>query len=275
MDSTASIYVKDLRLESSDLRVNIVFAIFIMPYLVIRRTFRLLFGKPKVYDIFLATGLASTFDLLGKLRVPELVRSWIDVRTRIGFEKEVVEEVLAIRGDLFLDVGSGIGYYSALLSKNFETILAFEPYPEHLRMLQFTVAVGRLRNVTVLGVAVGDNDGSANLQIHSIGGRHSMEPAGNRRQLATFSKRSLPVRTVKLDSIVKGRVDLVKLDVEGAELRVVRGAEVSVRTRRIRRWVVEVHDKGTNDELQNYFRQREYETRWVDDRHLFASLLDR
>jgi len=246
------------------LRVNIAFLTLLAPYLVIRRLLRLIVGTPKNYQILIQAGLASSLDFLEKLRVPEAPRVWMDVRTRLGFEKDAVDAMLQVRGNLFLDVGANVGYYSALLRRNFKSILAFEPHPETLRLLMETIAVGKLRNVTALNQAVSDRDGFATLHIHSIGGRHSIaHPEG---------KEGLIVRTTTIDSLATGSVDLVKVDVEGAEWQVVKGAERSVREGRILRWIIEVHNKEVKSDFENYFRQRKYETRWLGDRHLFASL---
>ncbi len=246
------------------MRVNIAFMVLVGPYIAIRRAFRMILGTQKGYQIFLDAGLASTMDFLGKLKVPKLARVWIEVRTRYAFEREVMRVVLRIGGNLFLDVGSGVGYYSVLLSKNFESIISFEPHPETLEWLRLTIAAGKLRNVTPIDQAVSDIDGATLLHLHKIGGRHSIE--------GTFSGQELHVRTVKLDSIVREKVDLVKVDVEGAEWRVIKGAEVSMKAGRILRWVIEVHEKEARDKFEHYLRQRNYETRWLGDRHLFASL---
>jgi len=246
------------------LRINIAFMVLVGPYTFVRRIFRLLFGRQKAYRIFLDAGLPSTMDFLGKLKVPKMARVWIEVRTRFAFEREVMRVVLRIRGKLFLDVGSGVGYYSALLSKNFESVVAFEPHPQTLEWLRLTIAAGRLLNVTTLDKAVSDVDGTTLLHIHKIGGRHSID--------ATFGGQALPVQAVKIDSIVNGKVDLVKVDVEGAEWRVIRGAEDSIIDGRILRWVIEVHDERDRQKFEYYLRQRKYETRWLGDRHLFATL---
>ena len=262
------------------MRVNIAFLIFVMPYLAVRRVFRVFFGRLKNYEIFLTAGLASTTDYLEKIKTPELVRTWIDVRTRFGFEKEVVKTALAIRGNLFLDVGSDDGYYSVLLSRNFDAITAFEPNPASFRRLNLTIAAGRLRNVTPLDESVSDHDGTAILYVKTVRGRHSLEFSEpvfahdlGGTEVRTIT--SLPVRTIKLDSLVKQTVDLVKVDVEGAEWRVIHGAEASIETGKILRWIIEVHDKGARKEFENYFQAKNYDTRWLSDRHLFASLRPR
>jgi FkbM family methyltransferase len=238
--------------------------ILVLPYIIVRRIFRLLLGRRENYRVFGEAGMNSTSDYLEKLKFPKIVRTWIDVRTRFAFEKEVTQAVLRIRGKLFLDIGANMGYYSALLSKNFERILAFEPDPYSMKMLRATVAAGRLCNVTTLSQAVSDRNGTAILHIDPKGSAASITDGRGGRQL--------PVQSIRLDSIVKENVDLVKVDVEQAEWKVVRGAEVSIRAGRILRWVIEVDDQKTREEIENYLRQRNYSTRWLDARHLFASL---
>jgi len=247
-----------------EMRLNIAFVILVMPYLALRRISRLLLGRMESYRVFFEGGIASTCDYLEKLKFPEIVRTWIDVRTRYSFEKELTQAVLGVKGKIFLDIGANIGYYTAILSKNFETILAFEPHPQNLAMLKSTIAAGRLRNVIARNEAVSDTDGTAILHLQRKRGEHSIMKKGGTQQL--------PVRTIKLDSIVNETVDLAKVDVEGAEWKVIKGAEMSIRAGRILRWVIEVDDQSTKVALEDYLRERKYVSRWLDARHLFATI---
>lgn len=246
------------------MRLNVAFVILVMPYLALRRISRLLLGRIESYRVFFEGGIGSTCDYLEKLKFPAIVRTWIDVRTRYSFEKEITQTVLGVRGKIFLDIGANIGYYTAILSKNFETILAFEPHPQNLAMLKSTVAAGRLRNVITRNEAVSDTDGTAILHFQRKRGEHSIMKSEGVEELA--------VQTVKLDSIVNETVDLAKVDVEGAEWRVIKGAEISMQAGRILRWVIEVDDQSTRMALEDYLRERNYVTRWLDFRHLFATI---
>jgi len=247
------------------MRLSIPFMILVTPYLALRRISRLLLGRTESYRVFFEGGIGSTCDYLEKLRFPEIVRTWIDVRTRYSFEKEITQAVLGVRGKIFLDIGANIGYYTAILSKNFETILAFEPHPQNLAMLKSTVAAGRLRNVITRNEAVSDTDGIAILHFQRKRGEHSIMKSEGAQQL--------PVRTIKLDSVVNETVDLAKVDVEGAEWKVIKGAEASILAGRILRWVIEVDDQRTKGALESYLRERKYVTRWLDARHLFATII--
>jgi len=244
------------------MRLNIAFVILVMPYLALRRISRFFLGRMESYRVFFEGGIGSTCDYLEKLKFPEIVRTWIDVRTRYAFEKEITHTILAVRGKIFLDIGANMGYYTAIASKNFETVLAFEPHPQNLAMLRSTVAAGRLRNVITRNEAVSDTDGTAILHFQRKRGEHSIMKDEGVQQLT--------VRTIKLDSIVNERVDLAKVDVEGAEWRVIKGAEMSMRAGKILRWVIEVDDQSTKAALEDYLRERKYVSRWLDARHLFA-----
>src|SRR5713226_2171001 len=98
---------------------NPFLVLFVLPYLIVRRTSRLFLGNIRNYEIFHRAGMDSTCDYLGKIRVPELVRPWIDVRTRFAFEKPVANAMSGLTGRIFIDIGANMGYYTALSSKNF------------------------------------------------------------------------------------------------------------------------------------------------------------
>lgn len=247
------------------MRLGISFMPLVLPYFLVRRFFRLMFGNVKNYRIFHQAHLDSTCDYLAKLGVPALVRPWLDVRTRFAFEKPIVEAVTRLRGKNFIDIGANMGYYTALLAKNFETILAFEPDPENLKMIRCMIAAGRLHNVVVSNRAVSDFDGISKFYMGSKRVEHSLESGGRQDS-------GLLVETVKLDSLINGNVDLVKVDVEGAERKVINGAEGSIRARRIQRWVIEIDDPEARPKFEEHMRRREYITRWLDDRHLLAAL---
>jgi hypothetical protein len=102
---------------------------------------------------------------------------------------------------------------------------------------------------------------------------HFQRKRGEHSIMKSEGVQQLPVRTIKLDSIVKETVDLAKVDVEGAEWRVIKGAEMSIRAGRILRWVIEVDDQSAKGALEGYLRERKYVTRWLDARHLFATII--
>ncbi len=243
-----------------------IFLLILFPYLLTRRIFGLVFGRSKRNELFQTAGLGSTWDYLRKLGIPSSTGNWIDLKTRFGYEPEVTDFVSRIWGRVFYDIGAGTGHYSVLLSRNFETIVAFEPDLRNFQHIIYAAMVGRLTNIRVSKVAISDFDGTATLRRSGVLW-HSIVRA-------TQEDRELLVSTTKLDSIIGQKtIDLVKVDVEGAEWHVLRGAEKSMRAGKIRRILIELHDAGRKDELERYLRQRSYSTVWLDHNHVFGEIV--
>jgi FkbM family methyltransferase len=156
---------------------------------------------------------------------------YVDLRSSIGrglfmtgvFDPEVFEPIrCCLRSDdLFLDVGANVGYYSIcaldLVGETGE-VHAFEIDPRPLRCLRKTITRRRLRRLHLHAVAVSDEVGQATLLA---------EPdAGHSRVVADGPGPRVP--TITLDAWKQQhsarRVAALKIDVEGGELRVLRGA---------------------------------------------------
>jgi FkbM family methyltransferase len=126
----------------------------------------------------------------------------------------------------FVDAGANVGYYSLFAAQYLECrgrVHAFEPRRDCYLQLADNAQRNRLDGLTVNRVALSDEDGEARLFIPEDGGWT------NASLLADFagSDRFEVVPAMRLDTYCAMRdisnVDLLKIDVEGAELRVLRG----------------------------------------------------
>lgn len=127
-------------------------------------------------------------------------------------------------GCVFVDGGANLGIFSAAaatLAGPDGTVLAFEPARDTFANLQRNVGLGN-GNIRAYNVALADTSGHAQL-FHVNGG-----PVGYSLGRHADGAASETVRTVRLDDVVAeagiDRVDVVKLDVEGAEEVALRGA---------------------------------------------------
>ena len=128
-------------------------------------------------------------------------------------------------GDTYIDVGANIGFHSMFASRivaGAGKVLSFEPHPETFRLLTAHLAINRISNVCAHNVALGDAPGEALLseasETHS--GTATLRSAGS-------AVRSMPIRIEQGDALL-GAVEFggdafLKVDVEGFELRVLRG----------------------------------------------------
>lgn len=128
-------------------------------------------------------------------------------------------------GGVVLDIGAHIGQFTLLAAKRVGPtgrVLAFEPNPETRTRLDANVALNGLANVTVVAEGLAAQSGTRRLyfggEAHNIGAASLDAKAG---------QQWVEVTCARLDDVVEregvGRVDLVKLDVEGAEVEVLEG----------------------------------------------------
>lgn len=130
-------------------------------------------------------------------------------------------------GDTVLDLGANLGYYTLLAARLVGAtgrVVAVEPEPRNYRYLVENIRLNDYAQVEPHQMAVSDVSGSTILYLdeHDSGGHSLRESAGSAAGVA-----STAVRCVALDEFlpVGTRVDVVKMDVEGYEPRVLTGME--------------------------------------------------
>jgi FkbM family methyltransferase len=123
--------------------------------------------------------------------------------------------------DVVVDVGANVGIYVHALRRCGAIVEAFEPQPECSAVLEAYAAA--YPSVHVHTLALGDAESVVTLSVPIENGRLARTSATTRATSAGAGETiRVPVRT--LDSFELGRVNAMKIDVEGAELDVLRGA---------------------------------------------------
>jgi FkbM family methyltransferase len=145
------------------------------------------------------------------------------------------------RGGVFVDCGANIGYFSALAARQVGEgglVLSLEPSPREYRRLSWAVAHNaHACQWKTLNLAAGDAEGQISLNDHA--GHTGMNRVSDRG----LACRVRTLDAIAADEVPVGRaIDLVKVDVEGFELRVLQGMAGLFTERRVKAVVAEITD---------------------------------
>jgi FkbM family methyltransferase len=129
----------------------------------------------------------------------------------------------ALDGEIILDIGANIGIYSILLAKSapLGTVYAFEPVPRNRAFIAFNAMINGLKNVIIEPSVVSDTVGEIEFTESEDAAYSSILDTGRKSPGKTFK-----IASNTLDNFVLSlgkKVSIIKIDVEGAELLVLRG----------------------------------------------------
>jgi len=152
----------------------------------------------------------------------------------IELDEQIVMRRFVREGDVVFDIGANFGVHTALLAQLAGHVFAFEPNPELLPALALTIEA--LGNATLFPIAMSDDDADATFFVPkdramaSLSDWTSLEPMDAwREKLALGKAHTINVRQQRMDDLVSSGVlpkpGFIKCDVEGAELKVFRGAQ--------------------------------------------------
>lgn len=163
-----------------------------------------------------------------------LNRIWEDYESGLFFQ-------LLQPGMNVLDIGAHIGYYALFAAQRVGSsgrVFAFEPAPDNFALLAENVRLNRLQNIlTAENLAVSDRTQQLALQLSEASSGDHRIFATSAEDDALFNKNrpraTHPVQAIAVDEYLGSkrvsRVDAVKMDVQGAEMNVLRGMEQTLR----------------------------------------------
>ena len=152
-----------------------------------------------------------------KLYIRRLVlKEWIKGRTDIKFLKYLINRNLNS-----LDVGAYKGVYTYFISKYSRMVYAFEPNPKSYKILKRTVD----KNVKVLPYALSDKSSYNFLKIPKGKKGYSNQGGSIRNVKLDKNYCKLKIETKKIDDLKLKNIGFIKIDAEGVELKVLKGAK--------------------------------------------------
>lgn len=171
-------------------------------------------------------------------------------RNRFKAEKQILRDFISEieKDDVVYDIGANTGLYTLFAARACSDgeVVAFEPYPPNLDILEKDIARNQLQNVKTVDVALSDSVGDIEFSQPSeddVGyGSSSIE--------ANESKASIEVPTTTGDHLIADEEipapNVIKIDVEGSESLVLRGLRKTLSAPSCRTVYCEVHLPGVD-----------------------------
>jgi FkbM family methyltransferase len=167
----------------------------------------------------------------------------------------MVSRTLIKPGDVVVDIGANIGYYALLEARIVGPsgqVLAIEPVAANHAILRQNIAANRFENIRTYNLAVGDYNGIGQMLLSD----HSNWSRLTQASIPDATRGHQDVEVVTLDAFLvdKPRPALVRMDVEGYELNILRGMQETM-AQAGPKIFVEFHPNLLNEaEIDEFFR---------------------
>jgi len=198
-------------------------------------TFAMKLAAPHLPSHWVINDIATRYNLrlAVKTKLENGMTVWVLLGDEVGeglrrrgcTERETLNAITSHlnKDSVFFDLGAHIGQYTLMASPLCRAVHSFEPVPVTFELLHRNVQANGLANVFANHCAVSDRSGDVTIYEGDVSNmdRSSLRPP------AYTSGKSFVVPSLTLDAYVRehGDVpDLIKIDVEGAEISVLRGA---------------------------------------------------
>ncbi len=138
-------------------------------------------------------------------------------------------------GMTVVDIGANLGYYtllSARLVGKHGKVYAFEPVPHNFKLLEKSIAANRFTNITAIEKAVSDKQGKTRIYIDAGNfGNHTLVYGTTHAVHG-----AIEIETISLDEFFNDdeKIDLIKMDAEGAEGLIIEGGRKILARKNIR-----------------------------------------
>jgi FkbM family methyltransferase len=194
---------------------------------------------------------------ISEAKVLGATMKFADYGTFLGLISEILfQRIYSFKSSsaspLIFDAGSNIGmsilFFKRLYPRS--RVMGFEPDPQTFELLQTNVRRNRWENVELHNKALHDSEGEINFYTDPdrIGSGKMSTVRERFPDSANRTVRCQTVETVRLSTFIREEIDLLKMDIEGAEIAVISELAESGRLRLINEMFIEYHHHLKVDE---------------------------
>lgn len=164
--------------------------------------------------------------------------------------------------DTFIDVGACIGDYSLFASSIITKgrIYAFEPFKKSIEMFEENIRLNNIKNISIFNGVASDKNGYEHLSIEK-------ESEVNHIVHEKNIHNGIKIPSITLDRYITEnnikQVAILKIDVEGSEMKVLKGAEKSIRNKKIKKILIELNKNNqffgsSNQKIIAWLKKQQY-----------------
>lgn len=195
---------------------------------------RITIGKEKSYKIY--DYLVKTPTPPGIFSFPALTKSKVTLRNTAdwgifieiyisdAYHKDILKQGMTV-----VDIGAHVGLYTVLVAEKTGPkgkIIAIEPEQKNYTRILENIRINNFDNVIVEKTALSDHNGLEKFYVSLSSARHSLLTQGEKNAFE-----EIPVKTLDslLEELSVKKVDIIKIDAEGAEMPILRGMEKTLK----------------------------------------------
>ena len=188
------------------------------------------------------------------------------------YEEHVKKTLKPKQEEIVVDVGAHLGEYSLEVAKQVHKVIAIEANNEIFELLKKNIQKNELSNILPINIAVFDSVGSRFLNV--FGDKTGM---GSIVQDSEDNTKKIQVKTDTLDNILKEikiqKIDWIKIDVESAEIEVLKGAKKTILSNKDHlKLIIETHNDKNKIKVEEMLKQDfSLNFKSLDSNHIFAS----
>jgi len=165
------------------------------------------------------------------------------------------------RGMNIVDVGSHIGTYTILAAEKVDKkgkVISIEPEPKNYKQLLQSIKLNNYQNVIPVNTALSDHEGFEKLYLSPFSWGHSLLFKEN-------ATSSIEVPTKTLDNLLEElnfkRIDIIKIDAEGAEMPILKGAKTTLKANpNMKIIIASYHYPSEAKEVCQFLNERNFKT---------------
>lgn len=179
-------------------------------------------------------------------------------------EEEISDYIKIYDNETFVDIGANVGYYTLKIAKQYQNIpikvIAIEAHPENYNALCKNIELNKFSNIKAINTAVSDRKGIVTMYERKSVNRiqpewYTIQPIISGNQLD--KRYSIEVNSNTLDNILdKDKADFIKIDIEGAEVEALKGAQKTLKD--LRKIIVEIHENNF-DKVRKILEENSFE----------------